>query len=213
MLPEVRGRGLQEVASYFLTVAPPPRIGLLRLGPPSLDRLLLEITASLERAGKRVLLLRSDHQPEERDLIAIRTGGVREGPLADFRTKDERLEREERASDLLLFLLHSESPALPRLLPLLSLLVLLLPGEPKEVLAAYRSAKRILMSHRALLCGVFAAGEGETAPTVLKRFLLGLHVFLDFHPLDFGTTAPTCVHEILATQLESPAEPYFHGNS
>jgi len=213
MSPESGGRGLREIASYFLTATPPPRIGLLRLGSPDLDMAVMAIAASLEHAGKRVLLLRSDHQPNGGDdLIAVRAGGFREGPLDNCQTGNERLGREERASDLLLFLLHPECPALSRLVPLLSLLILLLPREPAEVLGAYRSAKRALVARRVPSCGVFAAGEGEAVATVLKRFLLGLRVFLDLHPLNFGTAAATCAREIVTLQLESPAEPYFRGN-
>ncbi len=212
MSPEPGGKGLREIASYFLSTTPPPRIGLLMLGPSSLDQAGLAIAANLERAGKRVLLLRSDHQPDGANLIAEQVGGFREGPLADWKTCNERLEREERASDLLLLLLHPESPLLARLLPALNLLVLVLSGEPGEVLGAYRLAKRILVGRRDLSCGVLAAGEGEPA-AILERFLLGLRVFLGLRPLNFGTTALTCAQEIINLQLESPAEPYFRGNS
>ncbi len=204
---------MREVASYFLSVIPPPRIGLLRLGPSSLNQAGLAIAASLERAGKRVLLLRSDHQPDETDLIAVRAGGFREGPLADWKTSNERLGREERASDLLLLLLHPESPSLPRLLPVLTLLVFLLPAERGEALGAYRLAKRVLVTRRDLPFGLLAAGEGEAAAAVLGRFLLGLRVFLELRPLSFGTTASTFAQEVVDLQLESPAEPYFRGNS
>ncbi len=212
MSPEPGGKGLREIASYFLSMTPPPRIGLLMLGPSSLKQAGLAIAASLERAGKRVLLLRSDHQPDGADLIAGQVGGFREGPLADWKTCNERWGREERASDLLLLLLHPESPSLARLLPALNLLVLVLSGEPGEALGAYRLAKRILVGRRDLSCGVFAVGEGEPA-AVLERFLLGLRVFLGLRPLNFGTTALTCAQEIINLQLESPAEPYFRGNS
>lgn len=212
MSPEPGGRGLREVASYFLSVIPPPRIGLLRLGPSSPHQAGPTIAAGLEQMGKRVLLLRSDHQPAEADLIAVRAGGFREGPLADWKTGNARLEREERASDLLLLLLQPETPSLHRLLPVLSLLVLLLPGEAGEALGAYRSVKRVLVTRRDLPFGLFAAGEGEAAVTVLGRFLLGLHVFLGLRPLNFGTTASTCAREIVNLQLEPPAEPYFRGN-
>jgi hypothetical protein len=212
MSPEPKGRGLREVASYFLTVNLPPRIGLFRLGPPSLNQTAMAIAASLEHAGKRVLLLRGDHQPDGGDLIAVRAGGFREGPLGDCKSDNDRLAREERASDLLLFLLHPESTALPRLFPLLNLLVFLLPGEQGGALDAYRSAKRVLIARRVLSCGVFAGGEGEAA-AVLDRFLLGLRVFLGLHSLNFGTSASICAREIVNLQLESPAEPYFRGNS
>ncbi len=212
MSPEPGGKGLREIASYFLSMTPPPRIGLLMLGPSSLKQAGLAIAASLERAGKRVLLLRSDHQPDGADLIAGQVGGFREGPLADWKTCNERWGREERASDLLLLLLHPESPSLARLLPALNLLVLVLSGEPGEALGAYRLAKRILVGRRDLSCGVLAAGEGEPA-AILERFLLGLRVFLGLRPLNFGTTALTCAQEIINLQLESPAEPYFRGNS
>ena len=212
MSPEIEGKGLREVASYFLTVTPPPRIGVFRLGPPSLNQAAMAVAASLEHAGKRVLLLRGDHQPDEGDLIAVRAGGFREGPLSDGKTTNGRLGREERASDLLVFLLHPESPELSRLFPVLNLLVFLLLGEPGETLDAYRSAKRVLTDRRAPSCGVFVAGEGEAA-AVLDRFLLGLRVFLGLHPLNFGTSAPICAREIVNLQLESPVEPYFRGNS
>jgi hypothetical protein len=213
MSPESGGKRVREIASYFVSVIPPPRIGLLRLGPMVLNQAGPAIAASLERMGKRVLLLRSDHQRDAVDLIAVRSGGFREGPLADWKTCDERLGREERASDLLVLLLSPESPSLPRLLSALNLLVLLLPGERGEALGSYRSAKRALVNRRAVPCGVFAAGDGEAAAAVLERFLLGLHVFLGLQPLNFGTTASTCAQEIVNLQLESPAEPYFRGNS
>jgi hypothetical protein len=211
--PEPEGKGVREVASYFLSVIPPPRIGLLRLGPTGLNQAASAIAASLEHAGKRVLLLRSDHQPDETDLIAVRPGGFREGPLVEWKTCNRRLEREERVSDLLVLLLHPESQSLPRLLPVLNLLVLLLPGETGEALDAYRSAKRVLFARRDLRLGVFAAGEGEMAAAVLGRFLLGLRVFLGLHPLNFGMTPSTCAREIVNLKLEPPAETYFRGNS
>lgn len=204
---------MREIASYFLSVIPPPRIGLFRLGPNSLHQTGAAIAASLERAGKRVLLLRSDYQRDGADLIAVRPEGFREGPLAEWKTCNERLGREERASDLLLFLLHPEIPSLPRLLPLLNLLVLLLPGEREEAIGAYRSAKRVLVNRRDLPIGLFAAGEGEAAAAVLNRFLLGLRVFLGVRPLNFGSTVPTCAKEIVNLKLDSPAQPYFLGNS
>lgn len=204
---------MRQIASYFLSFTPPPRIGLFRLGRNSLSQAGTAIAASLESAGKRVLLLRSDHQREGEDLIAIRPGGFREGPLAESKTCNERLAREERASDLLLLLLHPEVPSLLRLLPLLSLLVLLLPGEREEAGGAYRSAKRVLVYRRDLPVGLFAAGEGEVATAVLHRFLLGLRVFLGLCPLNLGTTASSCAKEIVNLKLDFPGEPYFIGNS
>jgi hypothetical protein len=212
MSPESRGKGVAEIASYFLSVNPPPRIGLLRLGPPNLNQMEAAIATGLERAGKRVLLLRSDHQPDEADLVAVRAGGFREGPLVEWKTCNERLGREERASDLLLFLLYPGSPSLPRLLPALNLLVLLLPGETGEALDAYRLAKRVLVNQRDLPFGLCASGEGEAA-AVHERFLLGLHVFLGLRPLNFGTTASRCAQEIINLKLEFPKESYFLGNS
>jgi hypothetical protein len=212
MSPESRGKGVAEIASYFLSVNPPPRIGLLRLGLPNLNQMGVAIATSLERAGKRVLLLRSDHQPDEADLVAVRTGGFREGPLVEWKTRNERLGREERASDLLLFLLHPESPSLPRLLPALNLLVLLLPGDTGEALEAYRLAKRVLVDRRDLPFGLFVSGEGGAA-AVLERFLLGLRVFLGLQALNLGVTASTCAQEILDLKLEPPKESYFLGNS
>jgi len=212
MSPEPGGKGLREIASYFLSMTPPPRIGLLMLGPNSLNQAGLAIAASLGGAGKRVLLLRSDHQRDGADLIAEPEGGVRQGPLADWKTCNEQLGRAERASDLLLLLLHPENPSLARLLSVLNLLILLLPAESGEVLGAYRLAKRVLVGRRDLSCGVFAEGGSEAA-AVLERFLLGLRVFLGLRPLNFGTTPLTCAQEIINLQLESPAEPYFRGNS
>ena len=204
---------MREIASYFLSVIPQPRIGLFRLGPNSLNQAGAAIAASLECAGKRVLLLRSDYQRDGADLITVRPEGLREGPLAEQKTCNERLGREERASDLLLFLLHPEIPSLPRVLPALNLLVLLLPGEREEAVGAYRSAKRVLAYRRDLPVGLFAAGEGEAAAAVLDRFLLGLRVFLGLRPLNFGTTAATCAREIVDLKLDSPAQQYFLGNS
>ena len=212
MSPETGGKGVQAIGSYFLSVIPPPRIGLVRLGP-SLQRAGTAIAASLEREGKRVLLLRSDYQRDGAELIAVRPEGFREGPLTEWKTCNDQLGREERASDLLLFLLHPDIPSLPRLLPLLNLLVLLLPGERGEAIGAYRSAKRVLVNRRDLPFGLFAAGEGEAAAAVLDRFLLGLCVFLRLRPLNFGTTAPRCAKEIVSLKLDSPAEPYFLGTS
>ncbi len=213
MLPEPGGRGLREIASYFLSTSPPPRIGLLRLGPNGLNQAGVAIAASLERAGKRVLLLRSNHKSGGTDPIVVREGGFREGPLADWKTCDERLGREERASDLLLLLLDPESPSLPRMLPVLNLLVLLLSGDTGDALRAYRSAKRVLVTRRDLPFGLFVAGEGEAASAVLERFLLGLRVFLGLRPLNFGSTTTHCAQEIINLQLGSPAEPYFRANS
>lgn len=205
-------KGVQLIGSYFLSVIPPPRIGLLRLGP-SLHRAGAAIAASMEREGKRILLLRSDYQRDGAEVIAVRPEGFREGPLTEWKTCSDQLEREERASDLLLFLLHPDIPSLPRLLPLLNLLVLLLPGERGEAIGAYRSAKRVLIQRRDLPVGLFAAGEGETAVAVLDRFRLGLCVFLKLRPLNFGTTAPTCAKEIVGLKLDAPVEPYFCGTA
>ena len=203
---------MQLIGSYFLSVIPPPRIGLLRLGP-SLHLAGTAIAASLERQGKRILLFSSDYQRDGAEVIAVRPEGFREGPLAEWKTCSDQLRREERASDLLLFLLHPDIPSLPRLLPLLNLLVLLLPGEKGEAIGAYRSAKRVLIQRRDLPVGLFAAGEGEASVAVLDRFRLGLSVFLRLHPLNFGTTALTCAKEIVSLKLDSPAEPYFHGTA
>jgi hypothetical protein len=213
MSPDPGGKGVREIASYFLSVIPPPRIGLFRLGSKSLNQTGAAIASSMERAGKRVLLLRSDYQQDGADLIAVRPEGFREGPLVEWKTRNERLFREECASDLLLFLLHPEIPSLPRLLPALDLLVLLLPGDRPEAIGAYRSTKRILVNRRDLRIGLLAAGEGEAAAAVLDRFLLGLRVFLGLRPLNFGATAPTCAKEIAQLKLDSPAQPYFVGNS
>ena len=210
MFPEAGGKGVQAISSYFLSVIPPPRIGLLRLGP-SLHRTGTAIAASLERAGKRILLLRSDYERDGTEVFAIRPEGFREGPLTEWKTCNDQLGREERASDLLLFLLHPDIASLPRLLPLLNLLVLLLPEERGEAIAAYRSAKRVLVHQRDLPLGLFAAGDGEAATAVLERFLLGLRVFLKLCPLNFGTIPARCAKEILTLRLEPPAEPYFLG--
>ena len=212
MSPEIGGKGIQAIGSYFLSVIPPPRIGLLRLGP-SLHRAGTDIAASLERERKRVLLLRSDFQRDGAEVIAVRPEGFREGPLAEWKTCHDQLGREERASDLLLFLLHPDLPSLPRLLPLLNLLILLLPGERGEAMSAYRSAKRVLVHRRDLPLGLFATGEGEAAAAVLDRFMLGLCVFLRLRPLNFGTTAPGCAKGIASLTLDSPAEPYFLGTA
>lgn len=212
MSSENGGKGVHLIGSYFLSVIPPPRIGLLRLGP-SLHRAGTAIAASLERQGKRILLFSSDYQRDGAEVIAVRPEGFREGPLAEWKTCSDQLRREERASDLLLFLLHPDIPSLPRLLPLLNLLVLLLPGERGEAIGAYRSAKRVLIQRRNLPVGLFAAGEGEAAVAVLDRFRLGLSVFLKLRPLNFGTTAPTCAKEIVSLKLDSPAELYFHGTA
>jgi hypothetical protein len=211
--PEARGKGVREIASYFLSAIVPQRIGLLRLGTEGLNQAAAAIAAGLEQSGKRVLLLRSEHQQEGADLIAVRTGGFREGPLAEWKTCNGRLAREERASDILLFLLHPEIPSLSRLLSALNLLVLVLPGERAEALGAYRSAKRLLINRRDLSLGLFVAGEGEAAAAVLDRFMLGLQVFLGLCPLNLGTTASTCAQEIAKLKLDSPVEPYFLGNS
>src|SRR6185295_15411444 len=145
-------KGVQLIGSYFLSVIPPPRIGLLRLGP-SLHRAGTAIAASLEREGKRILLLSSDYQRDGAEVIAVRPEGFREGPLAEWKTCSDQLRREERASDLLLFLLHPDIPSLPRLLPLLNLLILLLPWERGEAIGAYRLAKRVLIQRRDLPVG------------------------------------------------------------
>jgi len=205
-------KGVQLIGSYFLSGIPPPRIGLLRLGP-SLYRAGTAVAASLEREGKRILLFSSDYQRDGTEVIAVRPEGFREGPLAEWKTCSDQLRREERASDFLLFLLHPDIPSLPRLLPLLNLLVLLLPEETGEAIGAYRSAKRVLIQRRDLPVGLFAAGEGEAAVAVLERFRLGLCVFLRLRPLNFGTTASTCAKEIVGLKLDSPAEPYFHGTA
>jgi hypothetical protein len=205
-------KGVQLIGSYFLSVIPPPRIGLLRLGP-SLHRAGTAIAASLEREGKRILLFSSDYQRDGAEVITVRPEGFREGPLAEWKTCSDQLRHEERASDLLLFLLHPDIPSLPRLLPLLNLLILLLPWERGEAIGAYRLAKRVLIQRRDLPVGLFAAGEGEAAVAVLDRFRLGLCVFLGLRPLNFGTTAPTCAKEIAGLKLDSPAEPYFHGTA
>ena len=210
MFPEAGGKGVQAIGSYFLSVIPPPRIGLLRLGP-SLHRTGTAIAASLERAGKRILLLRSDYQRDGAEVFALRPEGFREGPLTEWKTCNDQLGREERASDLLLLLLHQDIASLPRLLPLLNLLVLLLPEERAEAIAAYRSAKRVLAHRQDLPIGLFAAGDGEAASAVLERFLLGLRVFLKLRPLNFGTIPTKCAKEILNLRLEPPAEPYFLG--
>jgi hypothetical protein len=209
MLPETGKKGVQAIGSYFLSVIPPPRIGLLRLDP-SLYRAGTAIAASLEREGKRVLLLRSDYQRDGTEVFAVRPEGFREGPLTEWKTCNDQLGREERASDLLLFMLHPDIPSLPWLLPLLNLLVLLLPGERGEAIGAYRSAKRVMVHRPDLPLGLFAAGEGEAA-AVLDRFLLGLCVFLKLRPLNFGTTPPRCAKEIVSLRLDPPAEPYFLG--
>jgi len=210
MSAETGGKGVQTIGSYFLSVIPPPRIGLLRLGP-SLHQAGMAIAASLEREGKRVLLLRSDYQRDGAEVFAVRPEGFREGPLTEWKTCNDQLGREERASDLLLFLLHPDIPSLPRLLPLLNLLVLLLPGQRGEAIGAYRSAKRILVHRRDLSLGLFAAGDSESAVAVLDRFLLGMSVFLQLRPLNFGTTPPRCAKEIVSLRLDPPAEPYFLG--
>jgi hypothetical protein len=210
MFPKTGGKGVQAIGSYFLSGIPPPRIGLLRLGP-SLNQAGTAIAASLERAGKRVLLLRSDYQRDGAEVFALRPEGFREGPLTEWKTCNEQLGREERASDLLLFLLHPDLPSLPRLLPSLNLLVLLLPEERGEALAAYRSAKRILVHRRDPLLALFAAGESDAAAAVLERFLLGLCVFFKLRPLNFGATPPACAKEILSLRLEPPTESYFLG--
>ena len=213
MSPEPGGKGVREIASYFLSMIPPPRIGLFRLGANSLNQAGAAIAASMVREGKRVLLLRSDYRRDGADPFAVRPEGFREGPLVEWKTRNERFFREECASDLLLFLLHPEIPWLARLLPALNLLVLLLPGERAEAIAAYRSAKRVLVNRRDLRIGLLAAGEGEAAAVILDRFLLGLRVFLGLRPLNFGATAPTCAKEIVHLELDSPAQPYFVGNS
>jgi hypothetical protein len=210
MFPKTGGKGVQAIGSYFLSGIPPPRIGLLRLGP-SLNQAGTAIAASLGRTGTRVLLLRSDYQRDGADGFAIRPEGFREGPLTEWKTCNEQLWREERASDLLLFLLYPDIPSLPRLLPLFNLLVLLLPEERGEALAAYRSAKRVLAHRRDLPLALFAAGEGDAAAAVLERFLLGLCVFLKLHPLNFGATPSACAKEFLSLRLEPPTEPYFLG--
>jgi hypothetical protein len=210
MSAETGGKGVRTIGSYFLSVVPPPRIGLLRLGP-SLHQAGMAIAASLEREGKRVLLLRSDYQRDGAEVFAVRPEGLREGPLTEWKTCNDQLGREERASDLLLFLLHPDISSLPRLLPLLNLLVLLLPGQRGEAIGAYRSAKRILVHRRDLSLGLFAAGDSEAAVAVLDRFLLGMSVFLQLPPLNFGTTPPRCAKEIVSLRLDPPAEPYFLG--
>ena len=210
MFPETGGKGVQAIGSYFLSGIPPPRIGLLRLGP-SLNQAGTAIAASLERAGKRVLLLRSDYQRDGAEVFTTRPEGFREGPLTEWKTCNDRLGREERTSDLLLFLLHPDIPSLPRLLPLLNLLILLLPGEREEAIGAYRSAKRLLVHRRDLPLALFAAGEGDAAAAILERFLLGLCVFLKLRPLKFGATPPACAKEIASFRLNPPEEPYFVG--
>src|SRR5262249_41088509 len=132
-------------------------------------------------------------------------------PLAEWKTCNDQLWREERTSDLLLFLLHPDIPSLPRLLPLLNLLVLLLPEERGETLAAYRSAKRALAHRRDLPLALFAAGGGGEAARVLGRFFLGLRLLLKLPPLNFGATPPACAKEILSLRFEPPMEPFFHG--
>jgi len=204
---------MQEVASYFLSTTPPSRIGLFRLGSHSLNQAGTAMAVSLGKVGKRVLLLRGDYQRDGEDLVAISPEGLREGPIVEWKTRNDRLRREERASDILLFLLHPQVSSLPRLLPLLSLLVLLLPGERGEALDAYRLAKRLLLDHGDLPIGLLAAGESAAAAAVLDRFLLGFRAFLGINPLNLGTTPLACATEIANLKLDAPAEAYFLGNS
>jgi hypothetical protein len=211
--PEPGGRGIQDVASYFLSTTPASRIGLFRLGSNSLNQAGTAIAVSLEQVGKRVLLLRGDYQRDGANLIAISPEGLREGPIVEWKTCNDRLRREERASDILLFLLHPKMPLLPRLLPLLNLLVLLLPGEKDEALDAYRLAKNLLLNHWHLPVGLLAAGESAAATAVLDRFLLGIRTFLGITPVNFGTTAHACAREIANLKLDTPAEAYFLGNT
>ncbi len=204
---------MQEVASYFLSATPPARVGLFRLGSNSLNQAGTGIAVGLEKVGKRVLLLRGDYHREGADPITVSPEGLREVPIVEWKTCNDRLRREERASDILLFFLHPEMTWLPRLLPLLSFLVLLLPGEKAEALDAYRIAKRLLFDYRTLSLGLLAGGEGAAAATVLDRFLLGFRAFLGMNPVNLGTTPLTCAMEIANLRLEAPGEAYFHGNS
>ncbi len=204
---------MQEVASYFLSSTLPWRIGLFRLGSNSLNQAGTAMATSLEKLGKRVLLLRGDYHREGADMVAVSPDGVREGPIVEWKTCNDRLRREERASDILLFLLHPEMIWLPRLLRLLSFLVLLLPGEKGEALEAYRVAKRLLVDSGDLHIGLLAAGETEAAAAVLDRFLLGFRTFLGMTPVNLGTTPLGCAMEIANLKLDPPAEAYFYGNS
>lgn len=204
---------MQEVASYFLSTTPPSRIGLFRLRSNSLNQAGMAIATSLEKVGKRVLLLRGDFQRDGADMVAASPEGIREGPIVEWKTHNDRLRREERTSDILLFLLHPEMFWLPRLLPLLSFLVLLLPGEKNEALDAYRSAKGLLLEHENLPVGLLATGESPAAAAVLDRFLLGFRAFLGINPVNLGTTPLVCAMEIANLKLDAPAEAYFLGNS
>lgn len=210
MFPEIERKGVRAIGSYFLSGVPPPRIGLLLLGP-SLNRAVTAIAASLEREGKRTLLLRSDYQREGPAICTIRPEGHREGPLTEWKTCNAQLAREERISDFLLFLLHPDSPSLPRLLPLLNLLVILLPGEREEAIGAYRSAKRFLVHRGELPVALFAAGEGVDAAAIQERFLLGLCVFLKLRPLNFGDIPQECAKGIASFRFHPPEESYFVG--
>lgn len=210
MFPETERKGVRAIGSYFISGVPPPRIGLLRLGP-SLNRTGAAIAASLERAGKRTLLLRSDYQREGTEVCTIRPEGYREGPLTEWKTCNDQLSREERTSDLLLFLLHPDIPSLPRLLPLLSLLILLIPGKRGEAVDAYRSAKRFLVHRGNLPLALFAAGEGDADKEIMDRFLLGLCVFLKLRPLNFGEIPQECANRISSLRLNPPEESYFIG--
>ncbi len=212
MFHETGGKGVRAIGSYFLSGVPPPRIGLLRLGP-GLNRAGTAIAASLERAGKRTLLLHSDYQREGTEICTIRPEGYREGPLTEWKTCNDQLSREERTSDLLLFLVGPDIPSLPRLLPLLSLLILLLPGKRGEALDAYRSAKRFLVHRMDLPLALFAAGEGDDDDEILERFLLGLSVFLKLRPLNFGELPQECAKRIAGLRLNPPEESYFIGTS